>query len=140
MENIALAISVLLPMLIFVLAGIIFIIDLIGCIIGKYGKTFNMIFAIIILIATIAFFIWPFLVELIGQKTQGALGDYTIMVHFKTLIGQATELSADTVSHMKSFISLDTANYVYIALPAIGLIQFVCAIIFCAKSLKAKTE
>lgn len=140
----------LLPALIFVLAGIVALMNLIGLIIGKYGKTFNIIMIIIVLLASIAFFILPYIV---GTKAfAGYGGSFGFKDYFDAIFGKysfpadwtATKIG-EVGDLMYPFIELGpnypaVFNLIHLVVPGLGVIYFILGIIACAIPKKRKEK
>lgn len=107
MEPLAAVISLVLPMVLFVFPGIMFVVDFIAACAKKYSRAFNFIFCLII----DACAVFVLFIPMVASKI--AIGQYFT----ETLIPQQL--------------------YLLIAVAALGLIQFICALAFC-KSLKIK--
>ena len=142
----------LIPALIFVLAGLVALMNLIGLIIGKYGKTFNIIMILIVLLASVAFLVVPYIAISKGFAGEGAsftfkdlfnaiLGKYNFPPEGVTWSAQKTTEIGDACA---KFIELEdhTTNFIHVAVPGLGVIYFILGIIACAipKKRKEKVE
>ena len=140
----------LLPALIFVLAGIVALMNLIGLIIGKYGKTFNIIMIIIVLLASVAFFVVPYIALNKGLAGQGA--SYSFKDYFDTIFGKYnfppegvtwTPIKVQEIGDAYAkFIELEdhTYNLMHLVVPGLGFIYFVLGIVACAIPKKRKEK
>ena len=137
----------LIPALIFVLAGIVALINLIGLIAGKFGKTFNIIFTILVFLFSIAFFAIPLLVLTKGFVAEGAtfgFSDYfnVILGKFEFPADWGPQKIADAGALAAPFIEIEnhTTNFIHLAIPALGLIYFILGIIGAAIPKKRKEK
>ena len=142
----------LIPAIIFVLAGIVALMNLIGLIIGKFGKTFNVIFTILVFVFSIAFFAIPLLVA--TKAFAAASSTFGFLDYFNVILGKYTfpaDMSVTKIGEIGDavapFIELGPAsngtsptNFIHLAIPALGLIYFILGIIGAAIPKKRKEK
>ncbi len=106
----------ILPMIVFTLAGINFIVALVSACGKKYGRAYNLIMSLILAAGAIVLMFRPFLADLVADKT---LYEGSILTFFlNTIEGQ---------------------QYMFFVSAGLGLLQLIFGLCFC-KSLKRKDK
>lgn len=115
-DNPVVGILTILPMIVFTLAGINFIVALVSACGKKYGRAYNLIMSIILAAGAIVLMFRPFLADLVTDKT---LYEGNILAFFLNII--------------------EGQQYMFFVSAGLGLLQLILGLCFC-KSLKRKDK
>ncbi len=115
-ENPVAGILTIIPMIVFTLAGINFIVALVSACGKKYGRAYNLVMSIILCLGGVFMMFRPFIVDLFAADASVWQGD--IRAFFGSVIG---------------------GQYMFIVSAALGVLQLVFGLCFC-KSLNRKEK